>query len=165
RPGPDPYRAYRREAERIISPGFRAMKMKVGVDPEADGRAASAVRRVVGPDVILLADANQGYTVRPAIESGRRIEAAGFARLPEPHADAVPVVRVRPVPEPAPRAVGCPGGGPGRHDRGPAGAGARDGGRPRRVRALSPAPRRSQPRLSRDRLCGGPRCLLSDLTP
>jgi D-galactarolactone cycloisomerase len=84
RPGRDPYRAYRREAERFISPGFRAMKMKVGVDPAADGRAASAVRKVVGPDVILLADANQGYTVRPAIETGRQLEAEGFAWLEEP---------------------------------------------------------------------------------
>ena len=84
RPGRDPYRAYRREAERFIAPGFRAMKMKVGVDPAADGRAASAVRKVVGPDVILLADANQGYTVRPAIEAGRQLEAEGFAWLEEP---------------------------------------------------------------------------------
>ena len=84
RPGRDPYRAYRREAERIIAPGFRAMKMKIGVDPNADGRAAAAVRRVVGPDVILLADANQGYTPRPAIESGRHLEAEGFAWLEEP---------------------------------------------------------------------------------
>lgn len=84
RPGRDPYRAYRREAERIVAPGFRAMKMKVGVDPDADGRAASAVRKVVGPDVILLADASQGYTVRPAIEVGRQLEAEGFAWLDEP---------------------------------------------------------------------------------
>ena len=84
KPGRDPYRAYRREAERFIAPGFRAMKMKIGVDPAADGRAASAVRKVVGPDVILLADANQGYTVRPAIEAGRQLEAEGFAWLEEP---------------------------------------------------------------------------------
>ena len=50
KPGRDPYRAYRRESERILAPGFRAMKMKVGVDPDADGRAASAVRKVVGPE-------------------------------------------------------------------------------------------------------------------
>ena len=60
------------------------MKMKVGVDPDADGRAANAVRKVVGPDVILLADANQGYTVRPAIEAGRQLETEGFAWLEEP---------------------------------------------------------------------------------
>ena len=70
--------------EEVIMPGFRAMKMKGGVDPAADGRAASAVRKVVGPDVILLADANQGYTVRPAIEAGRQLEAEGFAWLEEP---------------------------------------------------------------------------------
>ena len=84
KPGRDPYRSYRREAERMVAPGFRAMKMKVGVDPDADGRAAAAVRKVVGPEVILLADANQGYTVRPAIEAGRQLEAEGFAWLEEP---------------------------------------------------------------------------------
>jgi len=84
RPGRDPYRAYRREAERIIAPGFRAMQMKVGVSPDADGRAAAAVRKVVGADVILLADASQGYTVRPAIETGRRLEQEGFAWIEEP---------------------------------------------------------------------------------
>jgi D-galactarolactone cycloisomerase len=84
KPGRDPYRGYRREAERILAPGFRALKMKVGVDPDADGRAAQAVRRVVGPEVILLADANQGYTPRPAIEAGRQLEAEGFAWLEEP---------------------------------------------------------------------------------
>ena len=84
KPGRDPYRGYRRESERILAPGFRAMKMKVGVDPDADGRAASAVRKVVGPEIILLADANQGYTVRPAIEAGRQLEAEGFAWLEEP---------------------------------------------------------------------------------
>lgn len=84
RPGRDPYRGYRREVERILAPGFRALKMRVGIDPAADGRAAAAVRRVVGPDVILLADANQGYTPRPAIEVGRHLEAEGFAWLEEP---------------------------------------------------------------------------------
>ncbi len=84
KPGRDPYRAYRREAERILGPGFRAMKLKIGVDPDADGRAANAVRKVVGPDVILLADANQGYTTRPAIETGRQLEAEAFAWLEEP---------------------------------------------------------------------------------
>src|SRR4029453_2608800 len=59
-----------------------------------DGRAASAVRKVVGPDIILLADANQGYTARPAIEAGRQLEAGGFAWLGGPGAPA-------PAPTPA----------------------------------------------------------------
>ena len=84
RPGRDPYRRYRQEAERIVAAGFRALKMKVGVDPASDGRAATAVRKVVGPDVILLADANQVYTTRPAMEAGRQLEHEGFAWLEEP---------------------------------------------------------------------------------
>src|SRR5262249_1953884 len=50
KPGRDPYRSYRREAERIIAPGFRALKMKVGVDPDPDGRGAAGGRQVVGDD-------------------------------------------------------------------------------------------------------------------
>jgi D-galactarolactone cycloisomerase len=84
RPGRDPYRRYRQDAERIVAAGFRALKMKIGVDPAADGRAAVAVRKVVGPDVILLADANQVYTTQPAIEAGRQLEREGFAWLEEP---------------------------------------------------------------------------------
>jgi D-galactarolactone cycloisomerase len=84
RPGRDPYRRYRQEVERIVTAGFRALKMKVGVDPASDGRAATAVRKVVRPDVILLADANQVYTTRSAMEAGRQLEQEGFAWLEEP---------------------------------------------------------------------------------
>ncbi len=84
RPGRDPYRQYPQDAERILAAGFRAMKMKVGVDPRADGRAAGAVRKVVGPDVLLLSDANQIYTTRSAIEAGRHLEQEGIAWLEEP---------------------------------------------------------------------------------
>jgi D-galactarolactone cycloisomerase len=84
RPGRDPYWRYRQEAERIVAAGFRALKMKVGVDPASDGRAATAVRKVVGPDVILLADANQVYTTRSAMEAGRQLEHEDFAWLEEP---------------------------------------------------------------------------------
>jgi D-galactarolactone cycloisomerase len=84
RPGRDPYRRYRQDVERIVVAGFRALKMKVGIDPAADGRAATAVRKVAGPDVILLADANQVYTTQPAIEAGRQLEQEGFAWLEEP---------------------------------------------------------------------------------
>lgn len=46
--------------------GFRALKIKVGLDMEDDIRRVAAVRDAVGPKVQLRVDANQGYTVEQA---------------------------------------------------------------------------------------------------
>ncbi len=47
--------------------GFRALKIKVGLDLEDDVRRVAAVRDVVGPKVQLRVDANQGYSVEQAV--------------------------------------------------------------------------------------------------
>jgi len=47
--------------------GFRALKIKVGLDLNEDIKRISAVRDAVGPKVELRVDANQGYTVEQAI--------------------------------------------------------------------------------------------------
>ena len=47
--------------------GFRALKLKVGLDLEEDIRRVAAVREAVGPRVQLRVDANQGYSVEQAI--------------------------------------------------------------------------------------------------
>jgi len=48
--------------------GFKALKIKVGLDLEEDIRRVSAVRDAVGPKIELRVDANQGYTVEQAIK-------------------------------------------------------------------------------------------------
>ena len=48
--------------------GFRALKIKVGLDLEEDIKRVAAVREAVGPRVELRVDANQGYSVEQAIE-------------------------------------------------------------------------------------------------
>jgi L-alanine-DL-glutamate epimerase-like enolase superfamily enzyme len=48
--------------------GFRALKMKVGLDLRDDMRRVAAVRDAVGPMVQLRVDANQGYSVEQALE-------------------------------------------------------------------------------------------------
>lgn len=48
--------------------GFRALKIKVGLDLQEDVRRVAAVRDTVGPKVELRVDANQGYTVEQAIK-------------------------------------------------------------------------------------------------
>jgi L-alanine-DL-glutamate epimerase-like enolase superfamily enzyme len=53
--------------------GFRILKLKGGLDPEEDVRRVQAVRAAL-PDLILRLDADQGYTVRQALEVARALE-------------------------------------------------------------------------------------------
>jgi L-alanine-DL-glutamate epimerase-like enolase superfamily enzyme len=73
------------EAEAFVRQGFRAVKMRVGSPlPATDVARVRAVREAVGPDIALMADANQGLTVDRAIRLGRRLEEFGLAWLEEP---------------------------------------------------------------------------------
>lgn len=84
RQGDDPYRAFSREAERYLKRNFRAIKPRGGFSPRADGAMTRALRRVVGDDVALMVDINQGYTARAAIESARQMEESGLLWIEEP---------------------------------------------------------------------------------
>lgn len=72
--------------------GCRAFKIRLGTPggrnkDAAPGRSEAiipAVRRAVGPDVTLFADANSCYTPDVAIAYGRRLEDAGYAAFEEP---------------------------------------------------------------------------------
>ncbi|MYD76156.1 MAG: mandelate racemase/muconate lactonizing enzyme family protein [Gammaproteobacteria bacterium] len=81
----DPIGVLERDAEDFLSQGFRAMKIRVGsARVEDDIRRVQAVRDVVGPDIELLADANQGLNVGQAVRLGRGLEALGVGWLEEP---------------------------------------------------------------------------------
>ena len=73
------------ETEAFRSRGFRAMKMRLGSpDPGTDIARVRAVRQAIGPDIALMADANQGLTVDRAIRLGRELEAFNLAWFEEP---------------------------------------------------------------------------------
>lgn len=72
------------EAERFLGQGFRAMKMRLGGDVERDIARVRAVRRAIGPDVTLMADANQGLSESQAIRLGRKLEEFDLAWFEEP---------------------------------------------------------------------------------
>ncbi len=84
------------EAERLKrlrdERGFRAFKVRVGKVNGRDqdqwpGRTEElipAVRRAVGPEVTLFADANSCYTPSKAVEIGRRLEDQGYRMFEEP---------------------------------------------------------------------------------
>ena len=53
--------------------GFPGVKIKIGASPAQDAERVALARRVLGPDILLMVDANGNYTVDQALESMRRI--------------------------------------------------------------------------------------------
>jgi len=78
---------------RLMQMGFRQMKMQCGSEPsiEASVERVRVMRHAVGPDVDLMCDINQLWSVHHAIEVGRRVEAYQLFWLEDPTAhDDVP---------------------------------------------------------------------------
>jgi len=62
------------DAVRAVRRGFKALKVKVGVDPEEDFERVREIREAVGSDIAIRLDANQGWTVPQAIKVLKRLE-------------------------------------------------------------------------------------------
>ena len=74
-----------KEADSFVSQGFRAIKMRLGsATPARDIDRVRAVREAIGPNIKLMADANQGLTESEAIRLGRRLEEFDLAWFEEP---------------------------------------------------------------------------------
>lgn len=56
-----------KDASRAVREGFKALKVKVGVNPSEDVERVKLVREAVGGDVELRVDANQGWTPKQTI--------------------------------------------------------------------------------------------------
>ncbi len=84
--------------------GFKALKVKVGIEPRADIARVKAVREAIGPSVRMGIDANGGWSPRVAIETIRRMAGESniyFAEQPVAALDIQWMVDVRrnvPVP-------------------------------------------------------------------
>jgi D-galactarolactone cycloisomerase len=73
------------EVAEIQDLGVAGMKLKVGgADPETDAKRFQIVREVAGPDFLIAADANQGWTRGEAIDFARRIEGLDLLWFEEP---------------------------------------------------------------------------------
>jgi len=70
--------------------GFRAMKVKVGLDPDEDVARVRAVREAVGPAVRLGVDANGGWSPRAAVEMVRRLQEYDICFVEQPVAPPDP---------------------------------------------------------------------------
>jgi len=64
--------------------GYRAFKLKVGFGRERDLQNLSALRELLGPDVPLMVDANQGWTLEEARAMAAPLAEFGLGWLEEP---------------------------------------------------------------------------------
>jgi L-alanine-DL-glutamate epimerase-like enolase superfamily enzyme len=64
--------------------GFRALKIKVGLDCDEDVKRVAAVRQAVGPSIQLRVDANQGYSVDQAIGFCEEMQVLDVAVVEQP---------------------------------------------------------------------------------
>lgn len=60
-------------ATRAIKQGFKAMKVKVGIDPDSDVARVRAVRDAIGPSIKLGVDANGGWNLKNAVSTIERL--------------------------------------------------------------------------------------------
>jgi len=84
RPHPTDYLA--KAGPRLVGMGFRQMKMQCGSEPTvaASVERVRVMRESIGPDVDLMCDINQLWSVHHAIEVGRRIESYHLYWLEDP---------------------------------------------------------------------------------
>jgi len=73
-------------AARHVANGFRAVKLRLGREAEADAEAmrVHAVRRAVGPDIRIMVDATESWSLARAKRTARVLQDAGIAWLEDP---------------------------------------------------------------------------------
>jgi L-alanine-DL-glutamate epimerase-like enolase superfamily enzyme len=71
-----------KSARILVDKGFRQMKTQLALPgdttPRKEAERARLIREVVGPDIDLMCDINQRWSVNQAIEIGIRVEEVGF---------------------------------------------------------------------------------------
>jgi L-alanine-DL-glutamate epimerase-like enolase superfamily enzyme len=72
------------EARALVRAGYRAVKLRVGDSPARDLARVAAVRKALGDDLIILVDANTGYSLADARRVMPGLEAHGVGWLEEP---------------------------------------------------------------------------------
>ena len=86
-------------AKRHVENGFGAVKLRLGKEatPEMEARRVLAVREAVGPDVRIMVDAVESWSLARARRTGRVLQDAGIAWLEDPvhHLDVAGLAELR----------------------------------------------------------------------
>ena len=98
---------------KAVKKGFKALKVKLGVNPTEDVKRIRLIREAIGGDLQIRIDANQGWTPKQAIEVLNKIEKFNiqFAEQPVPAEDIKGLIKVRkdsPIPIMADESVHSP---------------------------------------------------------
>jgi len=101
------------DAVKAVKKGFKALKVKVGVDPTEDVERIKMIRDAVGSKIQLRIDANQGWTLRQALEALNKMKKFNiqFAEQPVPAENLKGLIEVRknsPIPIMADESVHSP---------------------------------------------------------
>lgn len=72
------------KAKDFVSLGFRALKLKVGLDIDMDIAKLLAVKEAIPADIIISVDANQGYSFDQAVEFIKRTKKLNLAYIEQP---------------------------------------------------------------------------------
>lgn len=79
------------EGQKLVAAGYRAIKVKVGrrLDPREDAEVLCELRKVLGPRIVLRADANRAWSLDQAVTFGLTARHADLQYIEEPTADPV----------------------------------------------------------------------------
>ena len=80
----NPSKNYQKEAEKYLSMGFKAIKMKVGLGIKKDFQNIKLVREIIGEDIKLMIDSNHAYSFNEALSLANKIENLDISWFEEP---------------------------------------------------------------------------------
>jgi D-galactarolactone cycloisomerase len=63
-----------KQIENAMELGFKAVKIKIGINPESDRERVKLTRKIAGKDVLILVDSNGNYKRESALKSAQMIE-------------------------------------------------------------------------------------------
>jgi len=72
------------EAKMHLAAGYKALKLRLGDNPKDDLARVAAIRKAFGDDLVILSDANTGYSVADARQVMPGLDANNVAWLEEP---------------------------------------------------------------------------------
>lgn len=85
-------------ARKAVAQGFRALKLRIGHEPHPAGEVARvrAVRDAVGPDVSIMVDATESWSLPRAMAASRALQEAGIVWIEDPvrHIDITGMARL-----------------------------------------------------------------------